>query len=90
MEAQRLRSNNLLIIMRGINTMINSFFIKRSPGTPLTEPIEKGDRILSTRDNKSYTVTGFSQEYYIVKETPDSELSAVKRTDAIKLSPAMA
>lgn len=70
--------------------MINSFFIKRSPGTPLTEPIEKGDRILSTRDNKSYTVTGFSQEYYIVKETPDSELSAVKRTDAIKLSPAMA
>lgn len=52
----------------------------------MTQAIFKGDKIASKRDNNVYTVTGFSMVYYIVVAYPGCELSAVKRTDAIKLS----
>lgn len=49
--------------------------------------IFKGEKIASQRDNKVYTVVGFSLVYYIVESELGGELSAVKRTDAIKLEP---
>ena len=45
--------------------------------------INKGDTILSTRDNEVYKVVGFSSEYYIVEK--DGELYAVNKNNAVKL-----
>ena len=48
--------------------------------------ISIGDTIKSMRDNKIYTVIGYSLEYHIVTGKDNNKLHAVKKEYAVKIN----